>query len=119
MKSKDLEYQLLEARLEELTEREASRVTTLEGQLKDFGKSESDLRAQLSVYVDKFRAVQETLSKSNELFHSFRNEIEASSKKTKSLEQLCRALQTERADLRTRLQKYEAVEPSAEPANVE
>lgn len=122
MRSKELEYQMLEARFEQqrqLMEQETLKVSTLQGQLKAFAKSESELRNQLASYVDKFKSVEQTLSKSNELFHSFRSEIEASAKKTKSLEQLCRALQSERGELQGRLQKYEAVEAVEAPEPID
>ena len=97
------------------------KVSTLQGQLTAFAKSESELRNQLAGYVSKFRSVEETLSKSNELFLSFKAELEASAKKMTSLEQLCRALQKERGDLRARLQKYEALDQAQapEPADVD
>lgn len=102
LKSKELEYQLLEARYDQqrqLMEQEALKVSTLQ--------------TQLEAFIAKFKSVEDTLSKSNELFHNFRAEIESSSKKMKSLEQLCRALQTERNDLRSRLQRYESVDVMA------
>jgi hypothetical protein len=48
----------------------------LKEQVETFTKTEAELRKQLNVYVDKFKQVEETLNKSNELFLSFRKEME-------------------------------------------
>ncbi len=45
-------------------------------QVETFTKTEAELRKQLNVYVDKFKQVEETLNKSNELFLNFRKEME-------------------------------------------
>ncbi len=39
-------------------------------------KQESDLRGQLSLYSDKFEEFQETLTKSNQAFSSFKREMD-------------------------------------------
>jgi len=48
----------------------------LKEQIETFTKTETELRKQLNVYVDKFKQVEETLNKSNELFLTFRKEME-------------------------------------------
>ncbi|GAP84058.2 putative myosin-like coiled-coil protein [Rosellinia necatrix] len=45
-----------------------------------------ELRNQLNVYVEKFKQVEDTLNNSNDLFLTFRKEMEDMSKKTKKLE---------------------------------
>lgn len=55
--------------------------------------SEADLRAQLVVYVDKFRQVEETLAKSNDLFATFRQEMEQMGSKLQRLERENSSLQ--------------------------
>lgn len=67
---------------QELLNKEALKVETLKSQILNFVKTENELKRQLSVYVDKFKQVEETLGKSNELFMTFRKETE---KMTKNL----------------------------------
>ncbi|KAG9293690.1 hypothetical protein G9A89_019027 [Geosiphon pyriformis] len=89
VRSKDLELQLYEAKLQQqrqLTDQEVVKASSLQEQVNAFAKTETDLRKQLNVYVDKFKAVEETLNKSNELFLTFRKEMEQMTKKTKKLE---------------------------------
>ncbi|CAG8487361.1 2387_t:CDS:10 [Diversispora eburnea] len=89
VRSKDLELQLYEAKLQQqkqLTEKEIIKVNSLKGQVDTLAKNEIELRKQLNVYVDKFKQVEETLNKSNELFMTFRKEMEQMTKKTKKLE---------------------------------
>ncbi|KND04547.1 uncharacterized protein SPPG_00272 [Spizellomyces punctatus DAOM BR117] len=157
VKSREIEIQLLEAKLEQqrrATEEETIKGTALKAQVASFVKTETDLRKQLSIYVEKFKQVEETLNKSNELFITFRKEMEQMTKKTRKLEKentaaklkcekmnknilemaeertknhkalenalagkakmenLCRALQTERNTLRKRLSQYESRSPS-------
>jgi hypothetical protein len=52
-----------------------------ERRLAHLARSEAELKAQVRQYVDKFRQVEETLVKSNELFGTFRGEMEAMSAK--------------------------------------
>jgi chromosome segregation ATPase len=49
-------------------------------------RSESELKAQVRQYVDKFRQVEETLGKSNDLFSTFRAEMEQMGAKLARLE---------------------------------
>ncbi|KAJ3403712.1 hypothetical protein HDU80_003823 [Chytriomyces hyalinus] len=157
--SSGMENRLLEAKLEQqrqIAAQEVERNGSLKLQVGSFLTTERDLRKQLQVYVDKFRQVEETLNKSNELFSTFRIEMEAMTSKTKSLESdnltlkarldainntmvqvaqernnarklidaarfgkeklenVCRALQAERNELRRRLTHYES--PISVPA---
>ncbi|KAG0023753.1 hypothetical protein BGZ80_008230 [Entomortierella chlamydospora] len=89
VRSKDLELELAQAKLEQqrkLAQQETAKVELLKSQLSAFTKTEAELRKQLNVYVEKFKQVEETLNKSNSLFQSFRKEMEAMSKKGASLE---------------------------------
>ncbi|KAF9951310.1 hypothetical protein BGZ72_007145 [Mortierella alpina] len=91
VKSKDLELQLAQAKLEQqkqIAQQEAAKVELLKSQLNAFSKTEAELRKQLNVYVEKFKQVEETLNKSNSLFQTFRKEMEAMSKKGNSLEKV-------------------------------
>ncbi|CAO3567652.1 unnamed protein product [Mortierella alpina] len=91
VKSKDLELQLAQAKLEQqkqIAQQEAAKVELLKSQLNAFSKTEAELRKQLNVYVEKFKQVEETLNKSNSLFQTFRKEMEAMSKKGSSLEKV-------------------------------
>lgn len=54
----------------------AVQINSLKEQVETFTKTETELRKQLNVYVDKFKQVEETLNKSNELFLTFRKEME-------------------------------------------
>lgn len=89
-------------------ENEARKSSQLNSQVNTFHKTEMELRNQLNVYVEKFRQVspsslpprakglgltcashrkvEDTLNNSNDLFLTFRKEMEDMSKKTKTLE---------------------------------
>ncbi|ORY48614.1 hypothetical protein BCR33DRAFT_714355 [Rhizoclosmatium globosum] len=100
IKTNEMEMRLLESRLEsqrQMTNQEAERVLGLRSQVASFLSTERDLRRQLQIYVDKFRQVEETLNKSNELFSTFRIEMEAMTMKTKRLE-------TDNVNLKARLE---------------
>ncbi|KAK1982677.1 myosin-like coiled-coil protein [Colletotrichum cereale] len=89
MRTKELEVQYNMARYErekKLAEAEATRARNLQNQVQTFTKTETELRNQLNVYVDKFKQVEDTLNNSNDLFLTFRKEMEDMSKKTKRLE---------------------------------
>jgi uncharacterized coiled-coil DUF342 family protein len=49
-------------------------------------KTEAELRGQLAMYGDKFEQFQDTLTKSNEVFATFKKEMEKMSKTIKKLE---------------------------------
>ncbi|KAL4940667.1 hypothetical protein BDV06DRAFT_18049 [Aspergillus oleicola] len=89
LRSKDAEVQCLTAKYEEqrrAAENEAARCRALSSQVSTFSHTESELRSQLNIYVEKFKQVEDTLNNSNELFLTFRKEMEEMSKKTKRLE---------------------------------
>ncbi|KAI8808601.1 myosin-like coiled-coil protein-domain-containing protein [Cladochytrium replicatum] len=89
MQNKDLEVQLREAKLEQqrqISEQEALRNAAFKSQIASFIATETELRRQLAIYVEKFKQVEETLNRSNELFMTFRREMEEMTKKTKRLE---------------------------------
>ncbi|KAK3308884.1 myosin-like coiled-coil protein-domain-containing protein [Chaetomium strumarium] len=107
MRTKELEVQFNLARYEREKknyEAELARSRQLNAQVQTFSKTEADLRQQLNVYVDKFKQVspvpphrssartdrgaqvEDTLNNSNDLFMTFRKEMEDMSKKTKRLE---------------------------------
>ncbi|OJK03843.1 taxilin [Aspergillus aculeatinus CBS 121060] len=89
LRSKDAEIQCLTAKYEEqrrAAENEAARCRALSSQVSTFSHTEAELRSQLNIYVEKFKQVEDTLNNSNELFLTFRKEMEEMSKKTKRLE---------------------------------
>ncbi|KAH7132001.1 myosin-like coiled-coil protein-domain-containing protein [Dendryphion nanum] len=69
-------------------EMESSKSHQLTKQVSTFSQTETELRTQLNIYVEKFKQMQveETLNNSNDLFLTFRKEMEEMSKKTKRLE---------------------------------
>ncbi|PGH18179.1 hypothetical protein AJ80_04566 [Polytolypa hystricis UAMH7299] len=89
LRSKDAEIQSLTAKYEEQrrgAEAEATRSRALSSQVSTFSQTEAELRSQLNIYVEKFKQVEDTLNNSNELFLTFRREMEEMSRKTKRLE---------------------------------
>ncbi|KAL2215543.1 putative alpha-taxilin [Thermoascus aurantiacus ATCC 26904] len=89
LRAKDAEIQSLTAKYEEqrrIAENEAARCRALSSQVSTFSHTEAELRSQLNIYVEKFKQVEDTLNNSNELFLTFRKEMEEMSKKTKRLE---------------------------------
>lgn len=114
MRTKEIEVQWNMARYEQqkkAAESESTRCRQLNSQVLTFSKTETELRNQLNVYVDKFKQassdlsslllnqalgltlnssavpqVEDTLNNSNDLFLTFRKEMEDMSKKTKKLE---------------------------------
>jgi chromosome segregation ATPase len=54
----------------------SSKLETLQVKIPLLVKTEAELRKQLSIYVEKFKQVEETLNKSNELFITFRKEMD-------------------------------------------
>ncbi|KEF53673.1 uncharacterized protein A1O9_10073 [Exophiala aquamarina CBS 119918] len=90
IRHKDAEIGHLQAKYEVERRRadaEASRCRTLTNQVSTFSHTEAELRSQLNIYVEKFKQqVEDTLNNSNELFLTFRKEMEEMSKKTKRLE---------------------------------
>ncbi|CZT02546.1 hypothetical protein WAI453_002084 [Rhynchosporium graminicola] len=89
LRSKELEVQYNMAKYDrekKLAESEGSRSRSLNSQVLTFSKTETELRSQLNIYVEKFKQVEDTLNNSNDLFLTFRKEMEEMSKKTKRLE---------------------------------
>ncbi|XP_061612293.1 gamma-taxilin-like [Phyllopteryx taeniolatus] len=99
-KHKELQQQLMDAKLQKITEmmKEVEEKQHRERNflLKDATESrrkcemmkeqEVQLKQQLSLYMDKFEEFQSTLAKSNEVFTTFRQEMEKMTKKIKKLE---------------------------------
>ncbi|XP_029933278.1 gamma-taxilin isoform X1 [Myripristis murdjan] len=99
-KHKELQQQLMDAKLQRIAEmmREVEEKQQRERDflLKDATESrhkcelmkeqETHLKQQLSLYMDKFEEFQSTLAKSNEVFTTFRQEMEKMTKKIKKLE---------------------------------
>ncbi|KAF8927746.1 hypothetical protein BGZ47_001963 [Haplosporangium gracile] len=91
VKAKDLGLQLAQAKLDRqkrASQEETVKLDLLKSQLQESLKSEAELRKQLSVYVQKFKQVEETLNKSNTLFQAFRKEMESMAKKGGRLEKV-------------------------------
>ncbi|KAJ3187462.1 hypothetical protein HDU85_006750 [Gaertneriomyces sp. JEL0708] len=89
LKSRDLEIQLLEAKLQSCQSSIAlvgAENAALKEQVSRARTVETELRGQLGIYVEKFRQVEETLEKSHDLFGGFRREMEQMTKKSKRLE---------------------------------
>ena len=89
IKSKDLELKLAAAKLGQqlaLNESASIELDQLKKQLSVSNSSEESLKDQLAHYVDKFRQVEETLAKSNELFSLFRKEMESMTVRLSKLE---------------------------------
>lgn len=107
LRTKELEVQYQMARYEQqrkAQEHEATKSRQLTTQVSTFSQTETELRNQLNIYVEKFKQVcanlqplvdhyidpnlqvEDTLNNSNDLFLTFRREMEEMSKKTKRLE---------------------------------
>jgi DNA repair exonuclease SbcCD ATPase subunit len=107
LRGKDSEIQSLASKFEDqrrANEVEANRSRALTSQVSTFSHTEAELRSQLNIYVEKFKQVrkgshnppyppadkdpqvEDTLNNSNDLFLTFRKEMEEMSKKTKRLE---------------------------------
>ncbi|KAL9597798.1 MAG: hypothetical protein Q9219_004925 [cf. Caloplaca sp. 3 TL-2023] len=89
MRTKECEVQYNLARYErerKAAENEQNRSRTLSAQVSTFSQTETELRSQLNIYVEKFKQVEDTLNNSNDLFLTFRREMEEMSRKTKRLE---------------------------------
>ncbi|XP_055500910.1 gamma-taxilin-like isoform X1 [Leucoraja erinacea] len=99
-KHKELQQQLVDAKLQRTTEimkevdeehhRELEillkEATELRHTCEFMKRQEGHLKQQLSLYMDKFEEFQTTLAKSNEVFTTFRQEMEKMTKKIKKLE---------------------------------
>ncbi|KAL7945424.1 myosin-like coiled-coil domain-containing protein [Trichoderma barbatum] len=99
MRTKELEVQYHLSRHDrekKNAESESTKARHLQAQVHAFTKTETELRNQLNVYVDKFKQVEDTLNNSNDLFLSFRKEMEDMSKKGKRLEKENEALKRQK-----------------------
>ncbi|KAK3185724.1 hypothetical protein K4F52_005589 [Lecanicillium sp. MT-2017a] len=89
MRTKELEVQYHMSRFDrekKAAQAESTKARHLQAQVQAFTNTETELRSQLNVYVDKFKQVEDTLNNSNDLFLSFRKEMEGMSKKSQRLE---------------------------------
>ncbi|KAI9671562.1 MAG: hypothetical protein M1817_003614 [Caeruleum heppii] len=89
LRAKELEVQYNMTRLDQQRKgasQETARSRALSAQVSTFSQTETELRSQLNIYVEKFKQVEDTLNNSNDLFLTFRKEMEEMSKKTKRLE---------------------------------
>ncbi|XP_024515052.1 beta-taxilin isoform X1 [Selaginella moellendorffii] len=89
LRTKVLEHQLLEVKLKQQQERfvqEEAKARAYTEQISQLLLTEQDLRSQLALYGDKFEQFQDTLTKSNEVFASFKQEMEKMSKTIRTLE---------------------------------
>merc|ERR1719329_1143137 len=57
-------------------------------------KNELELREQLKVYADKFAGFQDTLTSSNDMFNTFKKEMDKMTRTTKKLEKEKRELKS-------------------------
>lgn len=102
LRAKDLEIQMLQGHFyahQNQIQKISQSNRELNGKINDLSSSESDLRSQLGVYVDKFKQVEDTLSKSNDLFATFRHEMEQMTSKLGRLERENGSLQSKCATL--------------------
>lgn len=89
LRTRSLEKQLVEAKLkqqQELGSQEEGKNRLYGEQISQLLKTEAELRAQLALYGDKFEQFQETLTRSNEVFARFKQEMEKMSRTIKKLE---------------------------------
>jgi len=93
LKTKDLELQLLEAKVNQLTQIAAqeavkakSDIAAYKQQIASLTQTEEELRKQLALYAEKFEQFQETLTKSNDVFNTFKQEMDRMTKTIKKNE---------------------------------
>jgi chromosome segregation ATPase len=89
LKAKDLERALIEAKLKQQADialQEALKAQAYKEQIASLAHTETELRNQLSIYAEKFEQFQETLVKSNDVFSTFKSEMERMTKQIKRLE---------------------------------
>jgi len=87
--AKDLEKQLEEAKARhqaEVANQEAAKANAYKAQLEASTKTEIELRQQLALYGEKFEQFKDTLTRSNEVFATFKKEMDKMSKRIKELE---------------------------------
>lgn len=96
LRTKSLEQQILEVKLkqqEEIAKQGETNLQTYTEQITQLLQTEQDLRGRLSLYGEKFEQFQDMLTKSNEVFTSFKAQMESMSKTIKKLEKENLALQ--------------------------
>ncbi|XP_045394980.1 gamma-taxilin isoform X2 [Lemur catta] len=127
-KHKELQQQFVDARLQQTAQliKEADKkhererefllkeATESRHKYEEMKQEEVQLKQQLSLYMDKFEEFQTTMAKSNELFTTFKQEMEkktvgdkkhrAFQIKLERLEKLYGALQTERNELKEKVE---------------
>ncbi|KAL5614535.1 hypothetical protein BROUX41_004638 [Berkeleyomyces rouxiae] len=89
LRTKELEVQYNMARFEaqkRIAEEEVVKGRQLQIQVQGLSSSDAELRSQVNRYAEKFKQVEDTLTNSNELFTTFRREIEDMSKRNRVLE---------------------------------
>ncbi|TKY51562.1 Alpha-taxilin protein [Spatholobus suberectus] len=88
LKQKSLELQLADLKIKQHEEKlvqEQSQIKIYAEQVSQLLATEKNLRLQLTTDGEKFQQFQEALSKSNEIFETFKQEIEKMAKSTKEL----------------------------------
>ncbi|KAL1895786.1 hypothetical protein Cpir12675_003064 [Ceratocystis pirilliformis] len=89
LRTKELEVQYNMVRFEaqkRIAEDEVAKGRQLQSQVQGLSSSDAELRSQVNRYAEKFKQVEDTLTNSNELFSTFRKEIEDMSKRNRVLE---------------------------------
>lgn len=89
LKQKDLEVQLESAKLrqaEELLKQSQSEVQQFRAIAETLSQRDTESRAQLAMYAEKFEGLQGTIAKSNDQFISFKKDSEKLAKRCKALE---------------------------------
>ncbi|XP_074179299.1 gamma-taxilin-like isoform X2 [Rhinolophus sinicus] len=111
-KHKELQQQLVDTKLQQTTQliKEADKkhqrerefllkeATESRHRYEEMKHQEIQLKQQLSLYMDKFEEFQTTMAKSNELFTTFRQEMEKMTKKTAKMEKKMIVWRTKRED---------------------
>lgn len=89
LKTKELEIKLVEAKYAQQADfavQEAKKSKSQQEKIEYLQSLETSLRTQLTGYAEKFEQVQATLTKSNELFGTFKSEMEKTSAQMKKME---------------------------------
>eukprot|EP00041_Stephanoeca_diplocostata_P024283 m.610806 g.610806 ORF g.610806 m.610806 type:complete len:391 (+) comp22495_c0_seq12:65-1237(+) len=79
LEAKNLEIKLVNAKLEhqtQLAEYEGKKYEALEGEYTQLKQSETQLKAQVIDYTEKFESLQQTLSQSTQVFTTYKAEME-------------------------------------------
>eukprot|EP00271_Cylindrocystis_brebissonii_P022302 TRINITY_DN8535_c0_g1_i1.p1 TRINITY_DN8535_c0_g1~~TRINITY_DN8535_c0_g1_i1.p1 ORF type:complete len:472 (-),score=137.79 TRINITY_DN8535_c0_g1_i1:455-1870(-) len=103
LETKSLEHQVASLKLqqqEELAKHEGEQARMYQEQVEQMRRSEAESRTQIAGYAQQYEQFQETLTKSSDVFRSFKKETEKLSKSVKRLE-------SENAALRGKSEKAE------------